>query len=135
MNRFKFFFVVIMLTVVQFSCNKDEKKLSSKLEGRWELRTEISGQTGARTNYEINNGRILQFSANEYQVTAENKTIKKGYYTVERKISKIFNKEESYIVYDGEKDAIRQIYRVYRDELSLTIDANDGPTVIYGRIN
>lgn len=86
MNRLKFFILAITFTAVQFSCSKEEKVLSSNtLEGQWELRTEISGQTGVKTNYEINNGRILQFTANEYQVIADHKTIKKGSYTVEKK--------------------------------------------------
>lgn len=120
---------------VLFSCSKDEKMPIEPLAGKWELKASINGSSGKMEKFEAGNGKIVEFGVNNYYFIEHNKTIKQGGYSVERKISKITNREESYIIYDGVKDGILQTYLIKADELTLSIDAMDGPATIYKKID
>lgn len=120
---------------VMFSCSKDEKIPMTSIIGKWEIKASINGFTGQRENFDEGNGQIVEFGEKDYYFMKGNNTTKKGAYSIERKLSKITGKEESYIIYDDVKDGVPQIYSVSSEELILSIDAMDGPTSIYRKID
>lgn len=135
MKRSALITLTVMGMAVLFSCKKDEKTQVNELVGKWELKMSINGFTGQKENYPAGNGMIVEFGLKEYRFIDKNKTMKQGGYSIEKKISKITDREESYIIYDGVKDGIPETYTVKADELTLSIDAIDGPASIYKRLN
>ncbi|OJY99958.1 hypothetical protein [Sphingobacterium sp. 40-24] len=103
--------------------------------GKWEIKASINGFTGQRENFDKGNSKIVQFGVKDYYFMTGNNMTKKGLYSIERKLSKITGKEESYIIYDDVKDGVPQIYSVSSEEFILSIDAMDGPTAIYRKID
>ncbi|WP_336828274.1 hypothetical protein [Sphingobacterium multivorum] len=126
--------LVVGIAVI-FSCSKDEKLPMASIIGKWEIKASINGFTGQRENFDKGNSKIVQFGVKDYYFMTGNNTTKKGLYSIERKLSKITGKEESYIIYDDVKDGVPQIYSVSSEELILSIDAMDGPTAIYRKID
>lgn len=122
-------------TAVLFSCSKDEKTSVETLVGKWELKASINGFTGQKEDFGAGNGKIVEFGVKNYNFIEGKKTVKQGGYSVEKKVSKITGREESYIIYDGVKDGIPQTYSVKANELTLSIDATDGPATIYRKID
>lgn len=134
MKRSVFFTVFSLSTVLLFSCNKEENVSVNELEGKWELSASIDGYTGQMEELDPGNGKIVEFGTKDYRFIEDNKIIKQGEYTIERKLSKLTNREESYIIYDGAKDGIPQTYTIQEDELTLSIHAMDGPASIYRKL-
>lgn len=135
MKRSVLFTLSVMGMAVLFSCKKDEKIQDNALVGKWELKMSINGFNGKKENYPAGNGKIVEFGLKDYRFIEKNKTSKEGKYSIEKKISKITNREESYIIYDGVKDGIPGTYTVKAGELTLSIDANDGPASIYKKLD
>lgn len=135
MKRSALITLSVMGMAVLFSCKKDKKLQANTLVGKWELKMSINGFTGKKENYPEGNGYMVEFDEKEYRFIEKNKTMKEGKYSIEKKISKITDREESYIIYDGVKDGIPETYSVQADELTLSIDAIDGPASIYRKLD
>lgn len=132
MKNLKITFVIIC-TLVSFSCKKEQKETST-LIGSWELSADVNGFTGTKTSYDPGNGSIIKFTAKNYERFQDGKITESGTYNIEKFMSLITKKEEQEIVYDGRKEDIRSYFNVNGEELSISVDAYDGPGVVFRRI-
>ncbi|WP_316837004.1 hypothetical protein [Pedobacter nutrimenti] len=125
----------LSLTILLFSCKKD-KPLSHALAGQWELTTGVSGLDGVKTEYAPGLGNITKFTDTEYEIMRDGKTINKGTYSIISYKSLITKKEEKQIVYDGKaNDVIKNYFTINDKKLIISVDAYDGPSSIFTKIN
>jgi hypothetical protein len=126
--------LALSMSILLFSCKKD-KAPPHALAGEWELRQSVNGQSGDQTSYPPGNGKILKFTAIDYEIVEVGETIKKGTYSIVRYVSYLTKKEETKIVYDGQTDVISSYFIIDGNTLSIHVDANDGPASTYTRIH
>ncbi len=125
--------VFIFLVFLSFSCKKEKASLSQSVVGTWELRTDYNGQGGS-TNYPPGNGRILKFTATAYEMYLNGQLQKSGVYELVKDSFYIMGKTGERIIYDNEQNSIRTFVEVSEQSLFLVVDADDGPSVKYGRL-
>ena len=126
-----FIFLVLLAPLTLLSCKKE--KVSQSLIGTWELRTAYNGQ-GGKTDYAAGNGHLLKFTATTYQVYSGGSLLKSGMYTLVKDSSYMLGKIADRIVYDGEQNSVRSFAEIKSTNLTLTVDAYDGPSALYARI-
>ena len=128
-----FIFLVLLAPLMLLSCKKEKAEVSQSLIGTWELRTAYNGQ-GGKTDYAAGNGHVLKFTATTYQVYSGGSLLKSGTYTLVKDSSYMLGKIADRIVYDGEQNSVRSFAEIKSTNLTLTVDAYDGPSALYARI-
>ncbi|WP_214226454.1 hypothetical protein [Pedobacter sp. B4-66] len=124
--------LVLLILPLLIACKKKEtEKDMISIIGKWELRTDINGLTGKKTDYPNGNGNIIVFTKSNYQNYSGQKLIKSGTYKIVREISTTTKVLGNRIIYDGETDAVRLFIDIHDGNLNLNIDAVDGPGSIY----
>ncbi|MGZ3751265.1 MAG: hypothetical protein ACXVB0_07100 [Mucilaginibacter sp.] len=126
----------ILLLVISLcvNCKKDAIPVSASLIGTWELRENISGQTGQPTHYNTGNGNIMKFTATNYEIYSTNSLVKSGTYKVKKDTFSLDHTLRDRIIYDNQDNSIRTFFAIENNQLNLFIDAYDAPSVIYQRV-
>ena len=125
--------IFILGSCIFFACEKEKTDRSESIIGFWELRTEYNGWGGA-TGYPQGNGREIHFSASGYQMFSNGQLQKSGSYALVKDSFYIRGNTVQRIIYDHQDNSVRIFVEVSRDTLSLTVDAYDGPSVSYIRL-
>ena len=86
MKRILFSIFLGGLTLIQFSCRKDNVNnnnlILTSIIGSWELNKEQRGMLPV--NYAPGNGNILKFTDSEFQIFANGQLVKSGQYRITR---------------------------------------------------
>jgi len=125
--------LITIFSIVFLSCKKDSVT-TPRIIGKWELTAEINGLTGIRNSYEPGKGNVTKFTGNNYEVTRSGKTISKGTYSIISYQSFITRKEEKQILYDGKTNETKNYITVDNSTLTIAVDAYDGPSTIFTRM-
>lgn len=126
------FAFLIMICAVIAGCESDTAETNPlKIAGTWELKTAINGMTGAPTDYPPGNGKQLKFTATNYEVYDSGKLVKSGTYQIISETMLITHSKGNRIIYDDEKDSIRNFFDLKDNTLMLSIDAYDAPSTVY----
>ena len=128
MRKYLFILVAVFALI---GCRKDSKSLN--LIGKWELRSTLNGLTGARTDHPAGNGSFLKFSEVRYESYFNDQLIKSGSFRIVMDRSAITEEPTQRIIYDNETDAVKSFIRIDGNELTVWIDAYDGPSMVYER--
>lgn len=131
-------FIVLAFLCLIGSCEESEPSIESKLAGRWELKSSMSGWGGSE-DYPSGNGSIREFTKNTYKFYDSDTLTKQGQYIIIQAKSYITGEKENMILFDmtadQAKDNLRIIIKVNHNELSLHFDMFDGPSAFYQRID
>jgi hypothetical protein len=132
MKNLKAAFIMIMV-IITTSCKKEPAR--SPLIGQWELTAGINGLNGEKTEYASGKGNITKFTDTEYETMQGGKTIRKGTYSIINYKAMITEKEERQIVYDGKANDTKNYFSINGKTLIISVDAYDGSSSIYTKIN
>ncbi|WP_069659045.1 hypothetical protein [Arcticibacter eurypsychrophilus] len=135
MNKlFKLNVLLVFVITALLGCAKDKETLPN-LEGNWELRETVNGQTGIVSELPAGNGTYIQFSANEFKRFQDGELINEGTYTLYKYNTKITQKEAYKIAFNNNDPfSISTYYTIKNNELVITEDAYDAPASIYMKI-
>ncbi|MGX5690391.1 hypothetical protein [Arcticibacter tournemirensis] len=127
--------IALVFAVLLFGCKEDEVQPES-LIGTWELRHVLGGQiAGAPSDFPKGNGKIIQFSADEYQRIEDGKVVSTGTYRIVKESAEIDGtKYEQRIIFDD--DQWKTFIRLTGNKILIcsgTIAA-DGTTATYEKI-
>lgn len=125
--------VILILTIQALVQCKKTTTSSSSLEGSWELKSEINGTTGNKTEYQTGNGNLIIFSKTDYQIYSNHQLIKSGNFKIVEENSIVTNIKGNRIIFDNEPEQIRTFFKVKDEALELYIDAFDGSASLYTR--
>ncbi|WP_295651305.1 hypothetical protein [uncultured Mucilaginibacter sp.] len=106
---------------------------STGLPGTWELASATNGNTGRLTTYPAGNGQLFVFTTNTYQTFTSGSLVKSGTYTLAQQFSIVQKQMVNTIIFDRDTSLINIIY-LNGNQLSLSIDGYDTPSVSYTRI-
>lgn len=130
--------ILITLACVMGGCEKDnEVGVNFTIIGNWQLKESTSGSTG-EVEYFDEHVRIIKFTRNTYTIYDSGNLIRQGPYLIVREKSYIRGETENMILFgatvDTKDDFVRNILEIRDDNLKISLDANDGPSVVYKRI-
>lgn len=131
-------FIALAFLCLIGSCEESEPSIESKLAGRWELKSSMSGWGGSE-DYPSGNGKIMEFTKKTYKFINNDTLTKQGQYIIIQAKSYLTGEKENMILFDmtaeQAKNNARTIIEVNHNELSLSFDAYDGPSAFYQRID
>jgi hypothetical protein len=125
--------LLLLITACCAGCKKDIP-VSNSLIGTWELREDINGLSGKPTYHKKGNDSLIVFTPSNYELRENGKTVNSGTYVVKRDSFHVWNTIKDRIIWDNETDTFRTFFEINNNQLSIMIDANDAPSVIYQRI-
>lgn len=134
--------LILMLALAGFftllsSCENEKINPASEsgvtVLGSWELRREWGGWSGLQT-YPAGNGHIYKFTANRYEFFHDEQLIKRGEYEIVQDTVQLFNQVRSIIRFDHQPFDNMFIVEHTGKTLTLAVDANDAPEMVYERI-
>lgn len=102
--------------------------------GTWEMRTGYSGQGGS-TDFPAGNGKIFKFTNTDYARYDSGVIQNSGTYAIVKDTSGVTGEPGYRIIFDNQQNAIRIFITLSGNTFSLTVDAYDGPSVVYARID
>lgn len=116
------------------SCNHDRID-PTELTGEWELEVSINGLSGQATRLPENNGSVLRFGKQTYEMYDEHKLVKSGTYYVKIDTIYALGHLGDRIIYDGvEKNVMSTYFVLSNKRLMISVDASDAPSSIYRKI-
>ena len=133
-------YLFLLLVLALFSCKKPVHNgcepftmiNSDGLPGTWELRSAVSGLTGAKTDYPAGNGQLLVLTNTSYQFYKDGSIISQGNYTLTKKQSLILNKLADCIIFSTSQ--IVNLIDLNGNSLTLAPDVYDGGSTEYVRV-
>jgi hypothetical protein len=125
-------FYVLIITIVFFSCKKENNSFEKKLEGTWELSSFTSGLTGKNTSVNAGNGTIYKFTAIQFQKFDNGQLIKSGTFIIKKDTIQLVNRIGNKIIFNNESGGM--FFELDESYLSFFIDAPDGGGTTYKRI-
>jgi len=126
---------LIILLFLTFAAACKKKTEMPSIVGKWEITSSINGLTGKLTNHPSGNGNIYIFTTTHYELFLEGKKEKSGTYSIVKKQSKITNAEINAIIFDNEVEGMPTGIELSQNGLTIFVDAYDGPSALYTRIN
>ena len=139
MKRSFAFSVLIVVLNSLTSCESDHPtpEASSSIDGRWELRIINNGQ-GESSTYSAGNGSIYEFTDKTYKRYEGGNLKATGAYLISEQRSPISDQTIRRILFDDEidhpDDYIRTSVERTNTTLILAVDANDGPSSVYEKV-
>ncbi|RDC55284.1 hypothetical protein DU508_17060 [Pedobacter chinensis] len=119
------------MTLSLLSCRKDKDDDKLNLyEGTWEMKSSVNGLNGVRTDYSSGNGNIIILSGSSYEIFSNHQPVTKGTFQIVQETSILTNAMKNRIIYDNSSD-VRTFIEKKDNNLTLFIDAYDGPSTIY----
>ena len=136
------FLLLVMLSTLtpMTSCEDDSSSpdITTLIIGEWELRKSYNGQ-GMETEFSAGNGNIYRFSESKYERYENGILVEEGVYRLVEETSSISKETISRLLFDDEidnpDDHLRISIEVVNNNLIIAVDANDGPSSVYDKIN
>ncbi|WP_207423441.1 hypothetical protein [Desertivirga brevis] len=128
-----FIYAFSMIFYVLTACKK-EAPISNAMVGEWELAGSVNGMTGRMNKNTSGNGNLLKISRQSYERYDHWNLVESGSYSIRQENSILYNKRLNRIIFNEEFDSPRSFVTIESDQLTIWLDAFDGPSVTYKKL-